>query len=40
MILGRGGIEQIVELDLDAAEKAKMKESAEGVVKTNSLLEV
>lgn len=40
VILGRGGIEQIVELDLDAAEKAKMKESAEGVVKTNSLLEV
>ncbi len=40
VILGRGGIEQIVELDLDAAEKAKMKESAEGVAKTNSLLEV
>lgn len=40
VILGRGGIEQIVELDLDASEKAKMKESAEGVSKTNSLLEV
>ena len=40
VILGRGGIEQIVELDLDAAEKAKMTESAEGGVKTNSLLEV
>jgi len=40
VILGRGGIEQIVELELDAAEKAKMKESAEGVVNTNSLLEV
>ncbi len=40
VILGRGGIEQIVELELDAAEKAKMKESAEGVANTNSLLEV
>ena len=40
VMLGRGGIEQIVELDLDASERAKMKESAEGVSKTNSLLEV
>lgn len=40
VILGRNGIEQIVEMKLDAAETAKMKESAEGVSKTNSLLEV
>lgn len=40
VILGRQGIEKIVELDLDAAEKAKMQESADGVAKTNSLLEV
>lgn len=40
VILGRQGIEKIVELDLDAAEKAKMQESAAGVAKTNSLLEV
>lgn len=40
VILGRKGIEKIVELDLDAAEKAKMQESADGVAKTNSLLEV
>jgi malate dehydrogenase len=40
VIVGRQGIEKIVELDLDAAEKAKMQESAAGVAKTNSLLEV
>ncbi len=40
VILGRNGIEKIVELKLDAAEKAKMHESAEGVTKTNNLLEV
>lgn len=40
VILGRNGIEQIVELKLDAAETAKMRESADGVSKTNSLLEV
>jgi malate dehydrogenase len=38
VILGRNGIEQIVELDLTDAEKAKLKESAEGVRKTNDLL--
>lgn len=40
VILGKNGIEKIVELDLDDAEKAKMKESAEGVSKTNDLLDV
>ncbi|WP_372917453.1 malate dehydrogenase [Salegentibacter sp.] len=39
-ILGKEGLEKIVELELSDAESAKMKESAEGVKKTNSLLEV
>jgi malate dehydrogenase len=38
VIIGKDGIEQIVELDLDEAEKAKLHESAEGVRKTNGLL--
>jgi len=33
------GIEKIVEIDLNDAEKAKLAESAEGVRKTNGLLE-
>ncbi len=37
-ILGKDGIEQIVEIELNDAEKAKIKESAEGVKKTNDLL--
>ncbi|AFL80094.1 malate dehydrogenase (NAD) [Aequorivita sublithincola DSM 14238] len=40
VILGRNGIEKIVELELNDAEKAHMKESAEGVRKTNDLLEL
>jgi len=40
VILGRNGIEKIVKMELDAAEKAKMQESAEGVRKTNDLLDV
>ncbi|MCG9970226.1 malate dehydrogenase [Christiangramia crocea] len=39
-ILGKDGLEKIVELQLDEAEIAKMKESAEGVKKTNGLLDV
>ena len=39
-ILGKDGLEKIVELELSDAESAKMKESAEGVKKTNTLLEV
>ena len=39
-IIGANGIEQIVEIDLSDAEKAKLQESAEGVKKTNGLLEV
>lgn len=40
VILGRNGIEKIVELELSDAEKAHMKQSAEGVRKTNDLLEL
>jgi malate dehydrogenase len=39
-ILGANGIEKIVEVPLSDAEKAKLAESAEGVKKTNGLLEV
>ncbi|APG61240.1 malate dehydrogenase [Christiangramia salexigens] len=39
-ILGKDGLEKIVELQLDDAEISKMKESAEGVKKTNGLLDV
>lgn len=39
-ILGKNGIEKIVEIELDAAEKAKLAESADAVKKTNTLLEV
>ena len=39
-ILGANGIEKIVEIELSASEKAKLVESAEGVRKTNGLLEV
>ncbi len=38
VILGKDGLEKIVAIDLDDAEKAKMQESAEGVKKTNGLL--
>ena len=40
VILGRNGIEKIVEIELNDAEKAHMKESAEGVRKVNDLLEL
>ena len=36
--LGKNGIEKIVEIQLSDAEKAHLKESAEGVTKTNGLL--
>ncbi len=39
-IIGKGGIEKIVELDLNDAEKAKIQESAAAVKKTNGLLDV
>ncbi|RED93389.1 malate dehydrogenase [Marinoscillum furvescens] len=37
-IIGKNGIEQIVEIELDDAEKAKLEESAAAVRKTNGLL--
>ncbi len=40
VILGRNGIEEIVAIELSAAEEAHLKESAEGVKKTNGLLEL
>lgn len=40
VVLGRNGIEKIVALDLNDAEKSHMQESAAGVSKTNGLLDV
>ncbi|WP_298422913.1 malate dehydrogenase [uncultured Kordia sp.] len=40
VILGKNGIESIVEIELSDAEKTHMTESAEGVKKTNGLLEL
>ena len=40
VILGRDGIEKIVDIPLGDAQKSKMQESAEGVKKTNGLLDL
>ena len=40
VILGRNGIEEIVDIPLSEAEKSKMQESAAGVAKTNGLLDL
>ena len=40
VILGRNGIEKVIELDLDSADLNHLTESAEGVSKTNSLLDL
>lgn len=40
VILGKDGIESIVDVPLSDAEKTKMQESAAGVSKTNALLEL
>ena len=40
VVLGKNGIESIVEINLSDAEKAHMQESAQGVSKTNGLLEL
>ncbi|MDO6517839.1 malate dehydrogenase (NAD) [Zobellia uliginosa] len=40
VVLGKNGIEKIVDIPLSDAEKAKMQESAAGVKKTNGLLEL
>ncbi len=39
-VLGANGIEKIVNISLNDAEKAKLSESADGVKKTNGLLEL
>ena len=38
VILGKNGIEKIIEIDLNDEEKEKLTESAKGVKSTNSLL--
>ena len=40
VILGKNGIEKIAEIELSSAEKAHLMQSAEGVNKTNGLLEL
>jgi malate dehydrogenase len=40
VVLGRNGIENIVEIELTSAEKDHLKTSAEGVKKTNALLNI
>ena len=40
VVLGKNGIEKIVEINLNDAEKAHLQESAEGVKATNALLEL
>ncbi len=40
LFLGANGIENIVEIKLSDSEKAHLHTSAEGVKKTNSLLDV
>ncbi len=40
VILGKNGIEKVVQMELTAAEQAKMEESAAGVTKTNGLLDL
>ncbi|MBB6460617.1 malate dehydrogenase [Flammeovirga kamogawensis] len=40
VLIGKNGIEKIVEIELSEDEKAKLHTSAEGVKKTNALLEV
>jgi len=40
VILGRNGIEKIVDIELTVAERTHLETSAEGVRKTNGLLEL
>ena len=40
VILGKNGIEEIIEIDLDPSDMDHLKESAEGVRKTNNLLDI
>ena len=38
VVLGKNGIEEIVEIDLEPSDMDHLKESAKGVRKTNNLL--
>ena len=38
VVLGKNGIEEIIELELNSEDLAHLSESADGVKKTNSLL--
>ena len=38
VIIGKNGVESIVEIDLDDSEREQLKKSAEGVRATNLLL--
>ena len=40
VVLGANGIEEIIEIELSESDKVHLHTSAEGVKKTNSLLEV
>ncbi len=40
VILGKNGIEEIIEIDLNPSDMEHLKESAEGVRKTNNILDV
>jgi malate dehydrogenase len=40
VILGKNGIEEIVEIELDPSDLDRLKESVEGVRKTNNLLDI
>ena len=40
VILGKNGIEEIIEIDLDPSDMEHLKESAEGVRKTNNILDI
>jgi len=40
VVLGKNGIEEIVEINLDQSDMDHLKESAEGVRKTNKLLNI
>ena len=39
VILGHNGVEKIVDVDLNQEEKDKLRISAQGVIKTNKLLQ-
>jgi malate dehydrogenase len=40
VILGKNGIEEIIEIDLNPSDMEHLKESAEGVRKTNNILDI